>query len=118
MRWLILLMSSVVLGACAGLIGPQTNPIGSPPPREPVPTRRVDPTPTAAATERVESAVPAAATAVPPIEPTSVPAFRADLPDLGEAPELNNDVWLNTDRPLRLSDLHGKVVLIDMWTFG
>jgi hypothetical protein len=39
-------------------------------------------------------------------------------PDLGEAPELTNDVWLNTDEPLRLVDLHGKVVLLDMWTFG
>jgi len=42
----------------------------------------------------------------------------SDLPDLGEAPELVNEVWLNTDRPLRLADLRGKVVLLDMWTFG
>ena len=40
------------------------------------------------------------------------------LPDLGEAPELTNEVWLNTDAPLRLADLRGKVVLLDMWTFG
>ena len=40
------------------------------------------------------------------------------LPDLGEAPELTNDVWFNTDTPLRLADLRGKVVLLDMWTFG
>lgn len=39
-------------------------------------------------------------------------------PDLGEAPELTNDVWLNTNRPLRLAELRGKVVLLDMWTFG
>ena len=39
-------------------------------------------------------------------------------PDLGEAPELSNDVWLNTATPLRLSELRGKVVLLDMWTFG
>jgi len=43
---------------------------------------------------------------------------QADLPDLGAAPELHNEVWLNTDRPLRLADLRGKVVLLDMWTFG
>jgi len=43
---------------------------------------------------------------------------RADLPDLGAAPELNNEVWLNTADPLRLADLGGKVVLLDMWTFG
>ena len=42
----------------------------------------------------------------------------AALPDLGVAPELTNDVWLNTTEPLRLADLRGKVVLIEMWTFG
>ena len=40
------------------------------------------------------------------------------LPNLGSAPELTNEVWLNSDRPLRLADLRGQVVLIDMWTFG
>jgi len=40
------------------------------------------------------------------------------LPDLGPAPELTNDTWLNVDAPLRLADLRGKVVAIDMWTFG
>ena len=42
----------------------------------------------------------------------------ASLPNLGPAPELTNDVWLNVDTPLRLADLRGKVVAIDMWTFG
>jgi len=42
----------------------------------------------------------------------------ASLPDLGIAPELTNDIWLNVDAPLRLANLHGKVVIIDMWTFG
>jgi len=40
------------------------------------------------------------------------------LPDLGPAPELKNEIWLNVDSPLRLADLRGKVVAIDMWTFG
>lgn len=40
------------------------------------------------------------------------------LRDLGPAPELTNEVWLNVDQPLRLKDLRGKVVLLDMWTFG
>jgi len=41
----------------------------------------------------------------------------ASLPDLGPAPELTNEIWLNVDAPLRLADLRGKVVAIDMWTF-
>ena len=40
------------------------------------------------------------------------------LPDLGPAPELTNDTWLNVDSPLRLADLRGKVVILEMWTFG
>ena len=42
----------------------------------------------------------------------------SSLPDLGPAPEFVNDVWLNTDKALRLADLRGKVVIVDMWTFG
>jgi len=33
------------------------------------------------------------------------------------APELRGGPWLNGP-PLRLADLRGKVVLVDMWTFG
>ena len=40
------------------------------------------------------------------------------LPDLGPAPELNNEIWLNTPAPLRLAHLRGKVIAIEMWTFG
>ncbi len=39
------------------------------------------------------------------------------LPDLGPAPELENSTWLNTDTPLRVAGLRGKVVAIEMWTF-
>ena len=39
------------------------------------------------------------------------------LPDGPLAPELKNDVWLNTG-PLTTTDLRGHVVLIDFWTFG
>jgi thiol-disulfide isomerase/thioredoxin len=42
----------------------------------------------------------------------------ATLPDLGLAPELTNDIWLNVDAPLRLAGLRGKVVIVEMWTFG
>jgi hypothetical protein len=40
------------------------------------------------------------------------------LRSLGPAPELENEIWINTDRPLRLADLRGQVVLVDMWTYG
>jgi thiol-disulfide isomerase/thioredoxin len=39
------------------------------------------------------------------------------LRDLGLAPELTNQTWLNTSKPLHLVDLRGKVVLLEMWTF-
>jgi len=47
-----------------------------------------------------------------------LPMKESSLKDLGPAPELTNSVWLNADQPLRLSDLRGKVVLLDMWTLG
>ena len=47
-------------------------------------------------------------------DPLAVPT----LTNLGQAPELTNDVWLNSPEPLRLAKLRGKVVLIEMWTFG
>ena len=40
------------------------------------------------------------------------------LKNLGPAPELENEIWINTDGPLRLVDLRGRVVIVDMWTYG
>ncbi len=62
----------------------------------------------------------ACATAVSGNETVTKPTSSsiASLPDLGPAPELTNETWLNVDAPLRLADLRGKVVAIDMWTFG
>jgi len=53
-------------------------------------------------------------------QPTEEPPMPkvASLPDLGPAPELTNDIWLNVDSPLRLAELQGRVVIVEMWTFG
>jgi len=52
------------------------------------------------------------------VSPTLEPQAAPTLTNLGPAPELTNDVWLNSPEPLRLADLRGNVVLIEMWTFG
>jgi cytochrome c biogenesis protein CcdA/thiol-disulfide isomerase/thioredoxin len=42
----------------------------------------------------------------------------ANLPNLGKAPEITGiDHWLNSE-PLTLASLHGKVVLVDFWTYS
>jgi hypothetical protein len=58
-----------------------------------------------------------------PSETYKVPATQPNktetpLENYGPAPELTNEIWLNTKGPLRFSELRGKVVLLDMWTFG
>jgi hypothetical protein len=96
MRWMMWMAATVFLGACAGPIGPQPAPI----------------VPASPTVGPIDTAQPAA---TPTIEAVR---YRADLPDLGAAPELNNEVWLNTDQPVRLADVRGKVIVLDMWTFG
>ena len=58
---------------------------------------------------------PATETAVSP--PTEE-AIMLDLPDLGPAPEIVNQTWLNTDEPITIASQRGKVILIEFWTFG
>jgi len=51
-------------------------------------------------------------------EPTTEAITSILLPDLGPAPDFNNESWLNSDQPLNLEALRGKVVLVEFWTFG
>ncbi len=102
---ILFVLIGILLTACAGS------------PAQPVqPTR-------AELEQKPASTLPALALpAEPEQKPTAIPlpnpVYAADLPDLGPAPELTNEVWINTPQPLRLADLHGKVVLLEMWTFG
>ena len=65
-----------------------------------------------------QSGVSSVSEAKPEMEEAAMQKVAASLPDLGIAPELTNDTWLNVDAPLRLANLRGKVVMIEMWTFG
>ena len=62
-------------------------------------------------------ATPPAREAAPAPTATTAP-FVADLPVLGNAPELHDGAWLNSASPLSLAGLRGKVVALEMWTFG
>ncbi len=53
-------------------------------------------------------------------EKTAMPTqsvTASDLPDLGVAPEIHDGPWLNS-APLKLANLRGQVVLLEMWTFA
>jgi hypothetical protein len=65
----------------------------------------------------VGSEAPADSSA-PPLAPTSDQLrLLTGLRSEGAAPELFNQVWLNSP-PLKLADLRGKAIVIDFWTFG
>ncbi len=71
-------------------------------------------------TEEIERPLEASSVLIDEIQdpPTPTSMSALSLPDLGPAPDITNEVWLNTDRPLNLAALHGKVVLVEFWTFG
>lgn len=45
------------------------------------------------------------------------PAAPMVLQAAGPAPEWNNQSWLNTDHPITLRSLRGRVVLLNFWVF-
>jgi cytochrome c biogenesis protein CcdA/thiol-disulfide isomerase/thioredoxin len=54
-------------------------------------------------------------------KPPMYTASKTDLPNLGRAPNFTGiTAWFNTpsDQPLSLSQLRGKVVLVDFWTYS
>ena len=111
-RLLFGLMIAVSVVACSASV---------PPPDETI-EEVIEPT----AADPVEAADPTGEPSTAAESPTAQPTEAAlteepeseSLPVIRPAPELENEVWLNTDQPLRLADLRGQVVLLDMWTFG
>jgi thiol-disulfide isomerase/thioredoxin len=49
-----------------------------------------------------------------PSSPLAAPEFSGT-----QAPEFPSELsWINTDKPLSLKKLHGKIILLDFWTYG
>ncbi len=71
-------------------------------------------------TTSTTSPAPAPHSASPPKTPVFM-ASKTDLPALGRAPNFTGiTAWFNTpgNQPLTLSELRGKVVLVDFWTYS
>jgi hypothetical protein len=41
-----------------------------------------------------------------------------NLPERGQAPEIDTKVWLNVEESIHIRQLRGTVILLDFWTFG
>ncbi len=51
-------------------------------------------------------------------EGATAPAPDPRAPQDRRAPELEGGRgWINTDKPVRMADLKGKIVLLDFWTY-
>jgi len=72
---------------------------------------------TSGASEQIVATVaPTVAASESPLTPAQA-TLLAKLPSRGAAPELQNEIWFNSE-PLKLADLRGKVVIVEFWTYG
>ncbi|MEJ2149746.1 MAG: hypothetical protein P8Z40_09710, partial [Chloroflexota bacterium] len=94
------ILGMALLSACTAAVSAES-PLPDPADGQPTADEVVEPE--SAQVEEVESEDS------PAPQATTVP-----LPNLGPAPELQNEVWLNVVAPLRLAVLRGQVVLLDM----
>ena len=59
-----------------------------------------------------------AAVSVALVLATACHAARS-APKLEMAPELSGGLaWLNTEKPIRMADLRGQIVVLEFWTYG
>jgi hypothetical protein len=82
-------------------------------------TEALQETPPVTPTKATPETTPVAPTPTrPEPTPSELTRLARSLPDLGAAPDFANEVWINSDAPLTLETLRGKVVLVEFWTFG
>lgn len=106
------LVAALALAAC-GSAGLQTTPASAPP------QVTTDTTAQATGSDVEQGVDKGEATVDSDQEGADVTAPERSYAGTRPAPEFPAGLdWLNTDRPLRLEQLRGKVVLLDFWTYG
>ena len=119
LRFVGLLLVVLAVAGCAAVTPEVQSQTEStlPTPTSTIPSEEVEkPVVLATATDLPDPTV--TPTPSPTQTPTTQPRAKVVANDYGAAPEINTEVWLNTDQPLRLEDLRGQVVLVDFWTYG
>jgi hypothetical protein len=118
-----LLLGAFVMTACAvgnkpeTAVPPTAAPMEPSASQEPTKSENQDP----ANISENNPALPGLPATVQPPEDNPTPtaaSVLAPLPVIAPAPSWHNDTWINSDAPLPLEDLRGKVVLLEFWTFG